>query len=137
MRGTRPIRVHLTRSPARFALLLRLAAPERLGNQLVGEDELGFRHLVDRQHHLGGFAGRGIVAAVHDWRAMLEQLARGDDDISVLEIRAFVAALTAELTKASRVAALKRLYELLDRCQNEIALVNSYVERLRSHGIAN
>jgi hypothetical protein len=58
-----------------------------------------------------------------------------DEDVSVLEIRPFVAALTAELTKASRLSALNRLYELLDRLQNEVALVNAYVEGLGRHGL--
>ena len=33
------------------------------GDERVGEHELGFRHVLDRQQHLGGFAGRGVVAA--------------------------------------------------------------------------
>ena len=40
-----------------------LVAPQRFGDERVGEHELGFRHVVDRQQHLGGFAGRGVVAA--------------------------------------------------------------------------
>jgi hypothetical protein len=76
-----------------------------------------------------------IIAAINDARKMLEHLRPSDDDVSVLEIRAFVAELTAELTKASRLSALKRLYELLDRYQGEIELVNGYVQRLQRHGL--
>ena len=35
-----------------------LAAPERFRDQRVGEDELGFGHVLDRQQHVGGFARR-------------------------------------------------------------------------------
>ena len=49
---------------ARLASLSLAALPRRSDSviSVVGEHELGFRHLVDRQQHLGGFAGRGIVA---------------------------------------------------------------------------
>ncbi|MBV9124488.1 MAG: hypothetical protein JO112_14110 [Planctomycetes bacterium] len=77
-----------------------------------------------------------IVARVDSVREMLAFLMAQEEDISVLEIRAFVASLTAELTKAGRVSALKRLYELLDRYQTEIALVNAYVGLVRKHGLA-
>jgi len=43
--------------------LRRLAAPERFGNQRIGDDEPGLGHFLDWQHNLGCFAGRGIVAA--------------------------------------------------------------------------
>ena len=49
-------------SASRASRSLRFAAPERFRDQLVGEDELGFRHVLDRQQHFGDFAGRGIVA---------------------------------------------------------------------------
>lgn len=77
-----------------------------------------------------------IVASVVNLEEMLTEMIRQDQDISVLEIRALVQVLTAELTKASRLSALKRLYELLDRNQSEIALVNGYVELLCGHGLA-
>jgi hypothetical protein len=77
-----------------------------------------------------------IVGAISDGREMLDQLRARDEDVSVLEIRAYVAELTAELTKAGRLSALGRLYELLDRNQGEIELVNAYVDRLRRHGLA-
>ena len=85
-----------------------------------------------RTHDL---ARMNIIAAIADAREMLEQLRGSEDDVSVLEIRAFVAELTAELTKASRLLALNRLYELLDRYQGEIELVNEYVQRLQGHGL--
>src|SRR5215471_19260757 len=40
-----------------------LAALQRLGDQLVGEHKLCFRHLLDRQQNVGLFAGRRVRAA--------------------------------------------------------------------------
>src|SRR5207245_4954691 len=57
----------------RFALLLpllRLGAPERLDDQRIGEDELGLRHLLDRQQDLGCLAWGGIAAPSARRRAL-------------------------------------------------------------------
>ena len=40
-----------------------LAAPKRFGNQRIGQDQLRLGHLLDRQHDVGGFAGRHVIAA--------------------------------------------------------------------------
>lgn len=76
-----------------------------------------------------------IVAAVGDYAAMLQQLATRPDDISVLELRGFFASIVADLRRAGRAAALSRLYELLDRHQPEVQLVNNYVRLLEAHGL--
>src|SRR5918998_1420780 len=39
-----------------------LAAPQRLGDQRVGQHELGFRHVFDREQKFRRLAGRRIVA---------------------------------------------------------------------------
>jgi hypothetical protein len=59
-------------------------------------------------------------------------LSRGED-LSVLELTNFVASVVAETRKVFRASALRRLYELLDRCQPEISRVNDYVELLERH----
>ncbi len=59
---------------------------------------------------------------------LYERLARLSEDISVLELSAFTAALVSSLTRRFRGAALNRLYELLDRYQPDIERVNAYVE---------
>jgi hypothetical protein len=76
-----------------------------------------------------------IVAEVSDYASMLRDLATRPDDISVLELRGFFGALVAELRRAGRAAALKRLYELLDRHQLDVNLVNEYVRLLGVHGV--
>src|SRR5262245_16742725 len=40
-----------------------LAAPERLGDQRIGQHQPRLRHLADGQRDLGGLCRRGIVAA--------------------------------------------------------------------------
>src|SRR5436190_1972376 len=53
----------------RFALafacfaLLGLGAVERFGHQRVGEDELGFRHVGDREQEFGRRVGLGVIGA--------------------------------------------------------------------------
>jgi hypothetical protein len=59
-----------------------------------------------------------------------------DADISVLDVRATVAALVALLPRQRREAALSRLYELLDRNVPSPNLVNAYVLRLQARGLA-
>lgn len=76
-----------------------------------------------------------IIAAVSDHAAMIQQLVTRPDDISVLELRGFFAALVAELRRAGRAAGLNRLYELLDRHQPNVELVNGYVRLLHEHGL--
>lgn len=78
-----------------------------------------------------------IVAGVADYAAMLRELATRPDDISVLELRGYFATLVAELRKIGRAAALKRLYELLDRNQQDPELVNGYVRLVREHGLTS
>ena len=79
-----------------------------------------------------------IVAKVgpRERDAMLEQIGRLREDVSVLEIRSYAAAITAALTKPFRAAALDRLYQFLDRYQSNVARVNEYVGLLHSQGLA-
>jgi len=65
------------------------------------------------------------------WLALLGRT----EDISVLDLRQFVAVQVAELTRAFRAAALRRLYEFLDRYQPDTGRVNAYVELLEKHGL--
>ena len=45
--------------PRRHAATLGLLAPpQRFGDQRVGQNKLGLRHLLDRKQHVGGFARR-------------------------------------------------------------------------------
>jgi hypothetical protein len=78
-----------------------------------------------------------IVAKVspgeHD--AMLQQISKLRDDVSVIEIRSYAAALTAALTRQFRDVALQRLYELLDRYQGNVERVNAFARLLRAKGL--
>jgi hypothetical protein len=61
---------------------------------------------------------------------MIRLLKDRQDDISAIDLRAFMSVLTAELRRQYRASALQRLYELLDRYQPNVDLVNQYVDRL-------
>jgi len=54
-------------------------------------------------------------------------------DVSVLDLRGFLFAVMAFMRKPARAFALARLYELLERKQPKIELVNGYVEFLEKH----
>jgi hypothetical protein len=74
-----------------------------------------------------------VGASDHD--AMLQKISQLRDDVSVIEIRGYAAAITAALTKEFRATALERLYQFLDRYQGVVERVNAYVELLRTRGI--
>jgi hypothetical protein len=74
-----------------------------------------------------------VDAAEHD--AMLAKISELRDDVSVIEIRSYAAAITAALTRQFRAAALERLYQFLDRYQGVVERVNAYVSLLRSRGL--
>jgi hypothetical protein len=76
-----------------------------------------------------------ILAKVDDIREMLAELGKVTEDISAIDLRAYFSVLIAELRKQFRAAALKRLYELLDRHQSDNQLVNDYVKLLGAHGL--
>jgi len=76
-----------------------------------------------------------ILAKVDDIPRMLTELGKVTEDISAIDLRAFFSVLIAELRKQFRAAALKRLYELLDRFQADNQLVNNYVSLLEGHGL--
>ena len=57
----------LTRIRTRFRVISEtgrtgLAAPQRLGDERIGQHQPRLRHVADRQQHFGGFARFGIVA---------------------------------------------------------------------------
>lgn len=74
-----------------------------------------------------------VGPAEHD--AMLVKISQLRDDVSVIEIRGYAAAITSALTRQFRAAALERLYEFLDRYQGVVERVNAYVTLLRSRGL--
>ncbi|MHB9146275.1 MAG: hypothetical protein ACYC5Y_13170 [Symbiobacteriia bacterium] len=75
-----------------------------------------------------------VVAPINtaEYGQIADQLASYAEDISVLDITGFVAALVHSLRKADRADALRRLYEYLDRYQPDVDRVNAYVDLLVS-----
>jgi hypothetical protein len=78
-----------------------------------------------------------IVADIADRAGMLAELAGTKEDIAVLDLRGFAAAILSSLTKQYRAAALERLYEFLDRHQPSVTLVNQYVDVLERRGLVS
>jgi hypothetical protein len=74
-----------------------------------------------------------VVARVGERLVELSDLT---EDISILDAGSFLRVLVAALSKPARSRALVRLYELLDRNQPNVELVNAYVELLKQHGLA-
>lgn len=64
-----------------------------------------------------------------------DALARAGEDVTVIDVAAFLRTLVATMRKPARAAALIRLYQLLDRFQPDIARTNTYVRLLRAHGL--
>lgn len=79
-----------------------------------------------------------IVAPIgKEERASVVSLLAGvPEDISVVDIDGFVDSLLSALTKRFRAYALTRLYECLDRYQDQVERVNLYVEQLKANGLA-
>ncbi len=109
----------------------------RLGTRVVEAFEVTANPWIDklsgatatmRAHDL---ARLHILAKVDDIPKMLADLGKLTEDISAIDLRAYFCVLTAELRKQFRAAALKRLYELLDRYQSDNKLVNDYVNLLK------
>jgi hypothetical protein len=94
--------------------------------KLAGADQTIRAHDLARLH---------ILAKVSDPGGTIKKLLAQPNDISVIEIRDFVAVGVSTLLKQFRRAALTRLYELLDRNQPEPDLVNKYVDLLHSRGL--
>jgi hypothetical protein len=84
-------------------------------------------HDLQRAHIIGAVARDFIVDAV--------ELRQRDVDLSIIDVEALLLTLTAIMRKPSRELALRRLYELLDRHQPNIELVNGYVRLLNEHGL--
>ena len=62
--------------------------------------------------------------------ALFEELATLGDDLSVLEVRSFSLSMVSALTRPGRASALQRLYQLLDRYQPNVEIVNAFVSKL-------
>lgn len=79
-----------------------------------------------------------IVARLPDEEsgASVTALTKIAQDVSVLDLRMFVANVTGLLLKPQRAMALGRLYELLNRNQPKVELVNAYVDLLQSRGLS-
>lgn len=75
----------------------------------------------------------GVTASGDD---LHRQIVATNLDLSVLELQPFCMGLIAALTKHGRESALIRLYELLDRYQPRVELVNQYVQDLIDAGLA-
>lgn len=56
-------------------------------------------------------------------------------DLSVLEVKAFSFSMVSALTRQGRSSALQRLYELLDRYQPNVEIVNLFVTTLSGAGL--
>jgi hypothetical protein len=80
-----------------------------------------------------------IVAKVGpgDHDAMLKKISMLRDDVSVIEIRSYAAAITSALTREFRAISLERLYQLLDRYQGNVERVNAYVNLLNQQGLTD
>ena len=63
--------------------------------------------------------------------ALFGELNKQGIDLSVLEIKSFVFSMVSALTRPGRSFALERMYELLDRHQPRVDVVNQFVESLR------
>jgi len=74
-----------------------------------------------------------IVAAGVDaaGKALLDKLNTLDFDLSVLEVKGFAFSIVSSLTRPGRANALKRLYELLDRNQPKVEIVNQFVALIK------
>ena len=59
-----------------------------------------------------------------------------DFDLSVLDVKAFSFSMVSALTRQGRASALQRLYELLDRYQPKVEVVNQLVSLLDELGLA-
>jgi hypothetical protein len=81
-----------------------------------------------RAHILASFAGKEVAEAV--------ELGEIAEDVSVIDIHQFLRLLVAVMRKPARAATLRRLYQLLDRNQPNIELVNAYVRLIKQHGLA-
>jgi hypothetical protein len=72
-----------------------------------------------------------IVADVAEtFSDVIEKLKAESADISVLPIKTTCYLLVSVLTRQKREDALRRMYELLDRYQTDVAVVNGFVEAL-------
>ncbi|TCT03537.1 hypothetical protein [Aquabacter spiritensis] len=98
-----------------------------------------WRHKIDQAVDAAKRAGLStahIIAAGTDTADLKAMLSGSTVDISVAEIRSFIRIVCSILRPPAREDALRRLYDLLDRLQPDVALTNGYVTLLRRHAFA-
>jgi hypothetical protein len=83
-----------------------------------------------------GLSSSHIVAAGADTADLVTMLSGSTVDVSVTEVRSFIRVICSVLRPPAREDALRRLYDLLDRLQPDVALTNEYVALLRRHAFA-
>jgi hypothetical protein len=78
-----------------------------------------------------------IVAGqeVGDHASVIAALLQTGDDISVLDLRGFVSTVLSALRRVNRGRAIGRLYDCLDRLQDDLARVNTFVDLLHKHAL--
>ncbi|MGV3723037.1 MAG: hypothetical protein ACO1SX_19225, partial [Actinomycetota bacterium] len=91
-------------------------------SQKIREHDLSRIHIV---------AGIGAT----DYRGIVQELAALPDDISVLDVTAFCAAIVSTLTRNYRGAAFRRLHEYLDRYGGDVTRVNAFVALLEAQNL--
>lgn len=67
--------------------------------------------------------------------ALFGELSALGYDLSVLDVRSFTFSLVSALTRQGRASAFQRLYELLDRYQPNVEIVNQFVTSLTGAGL--
>ncbi len=95
----------------------RLAEARRVAQALIAAPELSAPLAA------GSYAG-----ITHDLLGLA-------DDVSVIDLHGFIGTVLSALTRSFRETALRRLYEFLDRYQEDIDRVNAYVELLNRRGL--
>jgi hypothetical protein len=77
-----------------------------------------------------------VIASVRERLAKdMTELSTLGADVSVVDVRHFLRAIVGILQKTGRRDGLVRLYELLDRNQPNVDLVNTYVDLVRQHDL--
>jgi hypothetical protein len=76
-----------------------------------------------------------ILAYGDDAKGLADALGDSTTDVALMDVRGFLRLIAGLLRTPSREAALRRLYELIERNQPETDRVNFYVGLLRSHSL--
>lgn len=76
-----------------------------------------------------------VVAYGGDLEQLDELLGASTTDVTVIDLRDLLRVMVAILKKPAREDALRKFYDLIDQKQTNVALVNRYVDLLRSHAL--